>query len=188
MLRTLDRAKTADARGDALEELSKYLFENLRGVECSGKNILDSPRAHELDLAFWNDQRVSPLYFLDAVLVVECKATGLPVGSNGVAWFAVKLQDRGARHGVLVALNGITGSASRNTSAHSEVLNALVRDGIRILLLTRAEILNLTDSNSLASLLQRKLLRLTLEKIVLVDQQGARLRARRSKGARKRRS
>ena len=172
MLRAVDTARTADAKGDALEELSKYLFEKVRGVECSGRNILDAPRAHELDLAFWNDQRVSPLYFLDAVLVVECKATGSPVGSNAVGWFVLKLQDRGARHGILVALNGITGSANRKTSAHSEVLNALVRSGIRILLLTRSEILTLTDGDSLSSLLQRKLLRLTLDRVVHVDQTG----------------
>ena len=186
MLRTVDIARNADAKGDALEELSKYLFENVTGVECSGKNILDAPRAHELDLAFWNDQRVSPIYFLDAVLVVECKATGSPVGSNGVGWFVLKLQDLGARHGILVALNGITGSANRNTSAHREVLNALVRNGIRVLLLTRSEILTLTDGNSLSALLQRKLLRLTLEKVVHVDQTGTGLSRRpRRKRARK---
>ena len=180
MLRVIDNARTADAKGDALEKLAKYLFENVTGIECSGKNILDSPRAHELDLAFWNDQRASTLYFLDAVLIVECKATGRPVGSNGVGWFAAKLQARDARHGVLVALNGISGKPNSNTSAHSEVLTALIK-GTKILVLTRAEILSLRDSDGLSALLKRKLLRLTLDRIVQIDQKSTSSRRGRSK-------
>jgi len=53
-----------------------------------------------------------------------------------------KLQDRGASHGILIALNGITGDGDQ--SAHSEVLGALIRDKIKILVLTRGEILGLT--------------------------------------------
>jgi hypothetical protein len=171
MLAAVDTATTADAKGAALEELSRYLFEKNKGVECVGQNILDAPRAHELDLAFWIDPHVSGLHFLEALLVVECKATEAPVGSAEVGWYVRKLQDRGARHGVLVALNGITGAADGAASAHSEILAALLRDGIRILLLTRPEILLLRSTNDLAALLKSKLLRLTLERVVLVEPQ-----------------
>ncbi|HJX82960.1 MAG TPA: restriction endonuclease [Candidatus Angelobacter sp.] len=169
MLNAVDSAGTADAKGAALEELAMYLFEKVRGVECSGQNILDAPRAHELDLAFWNDQRLSLLYFLDAILIVECKASDSPVGSAEVGWFVRKLQDRGAHHGVLVALNGVTGDGDR--SAHSEILSALVRDSIKILLLTRVEILALDNTDQLAAVLKRKMLRLTLNRAVHAEEE-----------------
>jgi hypothetical protein len=170
MLAAIDNAATADAKGAALEELSKYLFEKMPGVKCVGHNVLDAPRAHELDLAFWNDQRRSVLHFLDAVLIVECKATEARVGSADVGWFVRKLQDRGARAGILIALNGITGDGEN--SAHSEILTAQMRDGIKILLLTRAEIVALTNTDALSEQLSRKLLRLTLDRIVHIDAQG----------------
>jgi hypothetical protein len=166
MLLAIDQSETADAKGDALEILSTYLFEKLRGVSLLRRNILDAPRAHELDIAFWNDQPRSELAFLDAVLVVECKASDRPVGSEEVGWFVRKLQDRGAHHGILIALNGITGSSSEVTSAHSEVLGALLRDKIKVLLVTRAEIITLSCSADLADLLKQKLLILTLERAV----------------------
>jgi hypothetical protein len=147
--------------------LVSYLFEKIPGVELSDRNLLDAPRAHELDLAFWNDQRSSDLHFLDAVLIVECKANDTPVGSAAVGWFVRKLQDHGAHHAVLVALNGVTGDG--DTSAHSEILTALMRDKIKILLLTRTEILELSATDDLAQVLKRKLLRLTLKRAVHMD-------------------
>jgi hypothetical protein len=165
-LAAVDFAASADARGAALEDLSRYLFEMFNGVECSGTNLFNAPRSHELDLAFWNDQRRSLLFFLDAVLVLECKATAHPVGSAEVGWFVRKLQDLGVNHGILVALNGITGGGDGRSSAHDEVITAFVRDKIKILLLTRVEIEGLTSSRNLANLLKRKLLILTLKRAV----------------------
>jgi hypothetical protein len=147
-----------------LEELGIYLLSKISGFRFLRRNILDAPRAHELDLAFWNDQKVSLLHFLDAVLIAECKASAGAVGNDEVGWFVRKLQARGASHGILIALNGITGHGERN--AHSEVLGALVGDRIKILLLTRAEILTLTTTTELANLLKEKETHLTLERVV----------------------
>ena len=164
LLAAVDAARTNDARGDALEELGRYLMEKVGGVAFLRRNILDTFRAHELDLAFWNDQRTSLLHFVDAVLIVECKACAAPVGSDEVGWFIRKLQDRGASHGILIALNGLTGHG--NQSAHSEVLGALIRDRIKILVLTREEILGLSLTSELAELLKEKEMRLTLDRLV----------------------
>jgi hypothetical protein len=167
LLTSVDGAPTNDAKGDALEELGKCLLGTVAGVEFLRRNILDAPRAHELDLAFWNDQRASLLHFLDAVLIVECKASAAPVGSNEVAWFVHKLKVRGASHGILIALNGITGQG--DTSAHGEVLGALIGDKIKILVLTREEILGLTTTRQLADLLKEKEMQLTLDRVVHID-------------------
>ena len=104
---------------------------------------------------------------MDAVLITECKASAAPVGSHEVGWFVRKLQDRGASHGILIALNGITGDGDQ--SAHSEVLGALIRDKIKILVLTREEILGLTLTSQLADLLKEKEMQLTLDRIVHID-------------------
>lgn len=163
LLATCDTAATADAAGDALESLAKYEFAKCPGVKFHDRNILDAPRAHELDLAFWHIQSRSPVGFLDPVIIVECKNTGSPVGSNDVGWFVRKLQDRGANVAILVALNGITGGRNRNTSAHHEVLTALTRDRIKLLVLNRDELKSLRTTKDLANLLQRKYLALTLQ-------------------------
>jgi hypothetical protein len=165
-LAAIDNAATADAKGEALEALGRYLFEKMAGVTCEDKNILDGQRAHELDLAFFNDQPRSPIGFLDAVIIVECKASGQPVGSAAVRWFVGKLRDRGSHHGILIALNGITGDNDPLTSAHSEVFTALSRDMVRILILTREEIENLTCGADLAALFKRKLMLLALKRTV----------------------
>jgi hypothetical protein len=109
---------------------------------------------------------LSHVGFLDSVLIVECKHAADPVGSAAVGWFVRKLQDRGCRHGILIALNGITGSGDGQSNAHSEVLTALVRDGIKILVLSRAEILGLANTEDLIALLKAKVLRLTLYRTV----------------------
>lgn len=163
-LNAIDASQEAHGKGAALETLGRYLFEQFRGVECEDQNILEGPRAHELDLAFWNDQRRSEIYFLDALLVVECKATARPVTSADVGWFVRKLQTLGATHGILIALNGITGEG--DTAAHSEVLNAFIRDNIRILLIDRDDILALGTTADLSNALKNKILNLTLKKVV----------------------
>jgi hypothetical protein len=166
LLAEADNAATADEKGDKLEELVRYLFGVIPGVEFHVKNILDGNRAHELDVVFWNDQRISELYFLDAIIITECKHTQHPVGSIDVGWFIRKLQDRGATYGILIALNGITGERDGISNAHSEILSAMLRDKIKILVVTREDILNLSTTEQLVYLLKEKNLHLTLYKIV----------------------
>jgi hypothetical protein len=166
MLQESDNAATADEKGDKLEQLIRYVFDKVPGVTFYQKNILDQNRAHELDLAFWNLQNQSAICFLDPVIIVECKNTGQPLGAKGVGWFVRKLQDRGIKYGILVSLSGITGQADGCSNAHSEVLSALTRDGIKILLIDRQELLSLTDTDDLVELLKTKILRLTLYKAI----------------------
>lgn len=97
LLNESDNAQTADLKGDKLEELVRYLFSKIPGVKFLAKNVLDGNRAHELDVIFWSDQRYSDLYFLDSIIITECKNTGVRLGSNEVGWFVRKLQDRGVQ-------------------------------------------------------------------------------------------
>jgi hypothetical protein len=166
LLAAADSAPTADAKGDYIEELVGYLFSCCPGISLHGRNIIDAVHAHEIDLAFWHIRTRSPIAFLDDVLIVECKHTAQPIGSSEVNWFIQKLRVRGVGHGILVSLGGITGAATGTASAHSEILNALTADGLKILLIDRSEIEALRSTADLAELLKRKVLKLVLERAV----------------------
>ena len=165
MISESDNAPNSYIKGEKLEELVRYIFDKVPGVSFYEKNILDQGRTHEIDLAFWNLQIQSQLSFLDPVIIVECKNTGRALGSSRVGWFVRKLQDSGVRYGILVSLSGITGESDSQSNAHSEILDAQKRDGIKILVIKRQELFTLSTTNDLSSLLQRKILKLTLHKI-----------------------
>jgi hypothetical protein len=166
LLSQSDNAEISDAKGAILEELVRYLFEKVSGISFYGANILDGVRAHELDVIFSNDQRSSELYFLDFIIITECKNTSDRTGSAEVRWFIDKLQDRGVKTGILISLSGITGESDGVSSAHSEIINALNRDGTRVLVIKRDDIQSFTTSDDLVSLLKRKIMRLTLERTI----------------------
>jgi hypothetical protein len=161
-----DNAPNSDVKGDKLEELVKYLFDKIPGVLFYKKNVLDGVRAHELDVVFKNDIRVSELHFLDFVIITECKNTANRLGSSEVRWFIDKLRDRGRKSGILISLSGISGAANGQMNAHSEVINALLRDNITILLLDRGEIESLNSTEELVELLLNKILALTIERTI----------------------
>lgn len=166
LLRESDEAPNTDVKGAKLEELVRYIFCKVPRVTFYGSNILDGVRAHELDVVFNNDTRYSDLYFLDHAIITECKNTGHRTTSAQVGWFVRKLQDRSATTGILISLSGITGVADGVNNAHSEIITALIRDGIRILVLNRADILAFQETNNLVALLQRKIMKLTIERTI----------------------
>jgi hypothetical protein len=133
-----------------------YIFSRAPGITISRRNRLNAFSTEEVDVAFWNEKSVRGFYFLPHIILVECKNWSNPVGSDEVSYFSRKLENRGADHGVLVAVNGITGSSQELTDAHYEIAMSLVR-GIHILVVTREEIESLTHSGSLVKLLKEKL-------------------------------
>ena len=166
LLSESDNASTSDEKGAKLEELVRYLFETVPHVAFSGANILDGVRAHELDVVFTNDRRHSELHFLDYFIITECKNTAARIGSADVGWLVRKLQDRSATCGILISLSGITGESDGLNNAHSEILSALIRDKIRILVIKREDILLFRNTNDLVKLLQRKIMKLTIERTI----------------------
>jgi hypothetical protein len=85
-------------------------------------------------------------------------------GANGhrlAHYFANSMRSRACRDGILVASSGITGTTGTLTEAHLELALAL-RGGQRILVLSRSEILELSNSAALVDLLKRKILDLTI--------------------------
>jgi hypothetical protein len=68
--------------------------------------------------------------------------------------------------GILIAANGVTGNSHELSQSHQLLARAL-NNGIRILVITRAEIETLTHSDDLVRLLKTKLIQLVLRQTSL---------------------
>ncbi len=93
---------------------------------------------------------------LSSLILVECKNWTSPVGSMDISWFLIKIRHRSLDFGILIAANGITGSNEDKKQAHDVVSKALA-DGIRMIVITRAEIESLLDTRDLVNMVKRKL-------------------------------
>lgn len=160
-LARIDAALDANNKGRALEDFICYLFPFVPGVEIAERNALNAFHTEEVDVALWNARNPRGLYFLPNLLLVECKNWSHACGSQEVSYFVNRLRQRGCDHGILFAANGITGAAEDLTRAHFEIATALAA-GIRVLVLTPADIGNLTNSDELVTLLKRKLCQLVV--------------------------
>ncbi|HKB51170.1 MAG TPA: restriction endonuclease [Solirubrobacterales bacterium] len=150
-----DGTKDPFEKGRALENLIAYLFELIPGMFVTARNTMDVGGAQEIDIAFWNEGHPEGLRLFDYVLLVECKNWSEPVGHAELAVFSDKLRSRGRPQGILVAANGITGDPALLSRAHRQLSRAL-EEGREILVLTRAEIEALEDTEQLVVLLKRK--------------------------------
>ncbi len=147
---------TTTDQGRALEDLVSYLFEAVPGIAVTERNVVNAFHTEEVDVAFWNDQHRRGLWFLPTTLLIECKNWSRPVGGGEVAYLVRRLQNRGLDLGFLVATGGVTGSPIDLTDAHFEIATAL-KDGIRVVVIDRAEIEQLAHSDDLVRLVKRKL-------------------------------
>lgn len=148
-------ATTAD-QGRALEDLICYVFSQVPGVSITRRNELNAFLTEEIDVALWNDGHSDGFFFLPNIILVECKNWSHRVNSAELNWFDSKLRNRGLPFGVLVAAQGITGDAAEITAAHSIVAAAL-REGRRLVVVNRAELVALADSVDLVRLVKEKL-------------------------------
>lgn len=154
-----DTATTKGAKGKALEDLVCYLFEKVPGLSITQRNVKNAFETEEIDVAFFNEQHRAGLKFLNSILLVECKNWSGTVGSIEVAWFVTKVASRSLDFGILIAANGITGSADDGRQAHDIASKALAR-GIRLVVITRQEIEALQTSKDLVTLIKTKVCQL----------------------------
>lgn len=157
-------ATTNSAKGKTLEDFCKYVFEQVPDVRFLARNILDDRKAHELDLAFRNGSLALVAPF-GSPLILECKNHKSPVGSQHIGWFSTKLKSRGASAGILVSLSGITGIGKAG-SGEQQILDSLGTDGVRIVVLTVADLQTLTTTDDLVDRLLDKYEALVLHRRV----------------------
>lgn len=140
-------AGTTTARGRACEDLGEYIFTKFRGVELVFRDQLDAFGGAETDLVFRNVVHESGLYFLEPVLIVECKNYSLAsVSSQDVEYFASRLAHKGARSGIILTTTRISGGTGR---AGVHALEVALVGGITILVIDADAITSLTSTESL---------------------------------------
>jgi len=154
------RATSADTKGQIYEDLICAVFSRVPGIEVTQRNVFNRARAEEVDVALWNSQSRKGFYFLPFSVLVECKNWDHPLGANEIRGFATLLRRRFSDHGFLIAANGITGNPERLTGAHAEI-EAALREGIRIVVLTTDELRALRNSKDLVHLTKVKLSQLS---------------------------
>lgn len=153
-------------QGRALEDLVCYIFSRVPGISVTHRNVLNTFQTEEIDVALWNEKLSRAFDFLPNVLLVEAKNWSHPVGSNEVAWFDRKLQDRGLDIGILVALSGITGNTMDRSAAHQIIAGSL-REFRRIIIVTGDDINSLLDTKDIVIMLKTKLCELAVTGTVL---------------------
>jgi hypothetical protein len=155
LLSDIGSANTNDQKGLLLEELVIYIFEKVPGIEMIGNRELNVFEDEEVDALFWNGSDNRLLGFLGCPFAVECKSWSRSVGSRAITSFKSTLKSRGCSYGILVALNGISGTINPPTQAHHEIVFAL-SEMCHILIVTREEIATLRETDDLAFLLKQK--------------------------------
>jgi hypothetical protein len=153
----VDRANSAQAKGDVLAELIKHVFAMVPGVGFAAEKVKNRFQSQEVDIAFWNDQHPHGLKQFEAQLLIECKNWSAPVTAMEVCWFLCKLERRALEFGVLVALHGITGAGTEDWTAAHEIAGYYQSKGIRLAVLTRRELEALRSTDDLVNLLKAKL-------------------------------
>lgn len=156
-----DLANDTTTKGRALEDLACYLFDRIPGISITQRNSLNSYLTEEIDIAFWNERKRNGLYFLPHILLIECKNWSKAVSSIEVNWFASKLENRGLDFGILVACNGITGNSEELTRAHHIISTHLSKQR-RIIIITRKEIEQLSQTEEMITLVKKKLCELAV--------------------------
>jgi hypothetical protein len=160
-LARVETAVGSNNKGRALEDFFCYLFPLVPGIEIAERNVLNAFQTEEVDVALWNAGHARGFYFLPHMLLVECKNWSNPCGSAEVAYFVHRLQHRGCDHGILFAANGVTDIPQDLTRAHFELATPLMA-GIRVVVLTPADIRDLRDTRDLVDLFKRKLCQLVV--------------------------
>lgn len=161
LLSAAKSAGTTQAQGRTYEDLLSYVFETVPGITVTSRDQHNVFNSEEVDIACWNERHFRGFPFLPEIMLAECKNWSVAVGAAELNWFASKLRNRGLSHGVLVAANGITGVAAGPTAAHTVLANAL-RDGQRIIVVTDADLLALTNTDDLVRLFKQKLCELVV--------------------------
>jgi hypothetical protein len=162
-----DNAHTTTEKGRTLEDLICYLFEKIPGISVTRRNTLNQFHSEEIDVAFWNKRYPNGLYFLQNIVLVECKNWSQPLGSEEVNWFDAKLRRRAQPFGILVAANGITGNAQQINNAH-HIISAALTERRQLVVITRQEIEALASSDQLVRLIQEKLCDLAVSGTLLL--------------------
>lgn len=149
----MDKTRTTKQRGDALEDLFRYLLDLVPGVMTQANGI-DPFKGAEIDIAVANTQSAQWMQVLPACFLVECKNWDERVGVKEIQAFETKLRHRGVTLGIVVAASGVTGDQHNLTAAYFNIAMSQ-QSGLRILVVTLEDLRSLKTTDELTALLCR---------------------------------
>ena len=156
LLAAVDAAVTNNDKGDRFEDLCEYLLEQLEGVIIEYRDVLMA--AEELDFVLWNAQTDSFLKALDSTILVECKNWSQPAGAPSLFTFIGKMRLKSLKHGIFIAANGVTGDFLNGNGGNGavEIIKMALQEGIRVIVLNRADLDAITSIDQFTTLLRRR--------------------------------
>ena len=153
----VDAATTSNDKGTRFEQLAKYLFQHLEGVEVREQDIQMS--SEEIDLVLWNAQREEVLRPWEAVILVECKNWSTPVDSSAFDSFIGKLRRRSLKTGIFIAAAGTTGgfiSGDHAESGAAGIIQSALQEGIRVIVITMEDIRAIGSLDDIRDLIKKR--------------------------------
>lgn len=164
---SVDAATTNQAKGASFEILAMYLFEHLDGVEVTEHDI--RMRSEEIDIVLWNAQREEVLRPWEAVILVECKNWSANVGAAELDNFIGKLRRRSLKTGIFIAAVGVTGGfikGNANEPGAAGLIRSALQEGIRVIVITLADIRTLTSLDGIRALIKKRYCGLYVHKVL----------------------
>jgi hypothetical protein len=112
-LKKVSESKTAFEKGNALEQLTKLLFETVPGFSVKERRV--HSETEEIDIVVINRGDEHPWDKEQPIILIECKNWSSKCGKNEFVLFKEKIKNRKSRCsvGVLVSWNGFAGTVTK---------------------------------------------------------------------------
>jgi Holliday junction resolvase-like predicted endonuclease len=147
----IKKARTNKEKKETLENLAVFLFGSIDRIRVIDKNVRTS--AEEIDLILKNESTNPFWHQLGDPLLVECKNWNKKIGTSEVIVFKDKLETQGLKVGILVAINGLTGTKRKD--AILKIREYRQRE-FRIIVLTGEDIEDICKGENPTDKLQEK--------------------------------
>lgn len=167
LIQAVDNSTTNHEKGHSFEELAAYILDKLDGVEVTERNVNLSNE--EIDLLLWNARIEDVLNPWDSVILVECKNWSAPVGASVLDNFINKVRRRHLKTGIFIAANGVTGDFvngnNANIGAVQTIQDALIQDGMRIIVIRMEDLRNITSLDEFRELIKQRYCKVYMRKV-----------------------
>jgi hypothetical protein len=135
-----------NAKGRLLEQVVSKIVSLVRDLHVVGTRIDDG--IQEIDIYVRNHNKKYVWADMEGMIFIECKNWAGRVGSNEIALFGQKLNNKGLGSGIFVAMNGITGEDFDGAKGQ---LRLLLQQGVKIIVIDGTDIediLNCRDASA----------------------------------------
>ena len=152
----LDVARTASAKGEALESLARYLLDRVRGLRVVRRRLRTSSSEIDLVVEIVPTRPASTFEEFGRYILVECRNWIAPVRAKDVRDFVGKLSKSKTRLGIIFARSGVTGRRG-DTDAWRETRIAFHTSDIVVLVVTDDDLRSMAEGAEFAAILAQKL-------------------------------